>query len=159
MRQQVKFCNVCRNASDEEVCGICASATRNTGTVCIVENVRDLLAIEQTGQYAGRYHVLGGVISPMDGVGPEQLEVERLVERARTGEVTEALMALAPTIEGDTTIYYLSGRLKEFGIPITTLARGVSFGGDLEYVDELTLARSIATRRPYKDHLDGSAEE
>ncbi len=149
MRRDVQFCRTCRNVSDTEICSVCANPTRNNGLVCVVENIRDLLAIEQTGQYHGRYHVLGGVISPIDGIGPEQLEIEGLLERARTAEFKEAIMALPPTIEGDTTIFYLSRRLQPFNISISTIARGVSFGGDLEYVDELTLARSIVTRRPY----------
>jgi recombination protein RecR len=149
MRSSIKFCRICRNASDQETCSICSNPARNTGVVCIVENLRDLLAIEHTGQFNGRYHILGGVVSPLDGIGPEQLAVEALEERARSGEIREALMALPPTIEGDTTIHYLAKRLDAHHIPVTLLARGVSFGGDLEYVDELTLARSIATRRPY----------
>ena len=149
MRKEIRFCQVCRNISDHETCSVCANPARNKGLVCVVENVRDLLAIEQTGQFHGRYHVLGGVISPIDGVGPDQLEVNSLLERARAGEIREAIMAISPTIEGDTTIYYLSNRLEPLGVTVSTIARGVSFGGDLEYVDELTLARSIATRRPY----------
>lgn len=149
MRSEIRFCGVCGNASDHDTCTICSNPARNTGVVCIVENLRDLLAIEHTGQFSGRYHILGGVVSPLDGVGPEQLAVESLEERARAGEIREALMALPPTIEGDTTIHYLAKRLEGHNIPVTLLARGVSFGGDLEYVDELTLARSIATRRPY----------
>jgi recombination protein RecR len=155
MRREIRFCRVCRNASDADTCAVCANAARNNGIVCVVENVRDLLAIEQTGQFSGRYHVLGGVISPLDGVGPEQLAIEALDARARNGEIREALMALPPTIEGDTTIHYLARRLERHGVPVTLLARGVSFGGDLEYVDELTLARSIATRRPYEDQAAG----
>jgi recombination protein RecR len=153
MRQGVRFCQVCRNASDEAICNICSNPARKTGLVCVVENLRDLLAIEQTGQYAGRYHVLGGVISPIDGIGPENLEIESLLQRAQEKEFNEVLMALSPTIEGDTTVFYLSSRLEELGIKVTTLARGVSFGGDLEYVDEMTLARSIAARLPYRNYL------
>ncbi len=156
MRREIRFCRVCRNASDEELCSVCANPSRNKGLVCVVENIRDLLAIEQTGQYHGRYHVLGGVISPIDGIGPEQLETASLLERAKAGEIREAIMAVSPTIEGDTTIYYLSNRLEPYGIRVSTIARGVSFGGDLEYVDELTLARSIATRRPYHQAGEGA---
>ncbi len=155
LRREIRFCRVCHNAADAELCGICANPARNRGLVCVVENIRDLLAIEQTGQYAGRYHVLGGVISPLEGVGPEQLAVESLLERARSGEMTEVILAVPPTVEGDTTMYYLSRRLEPLGIRVTAIARGVSFGGDLEYVDELTLARSIATRRPYHSGDDG----
>lgn len=150
MRSEIKFCKTCRNASDTDICGICANHGRANGLVCIVENVRDLLAIEQTGQFGGRYHVLGGIISPIDGIGPEQLEIESLEQRASSGEIKEAIMALPPTIEGDTTIFYLSGKLEAHKVKVSTIARGVAFGGDLEYVDELTLGRSIATRLPYQ---------
>lgn len=151
MRREIKFCKICRNVCDRDsdICGICANHSRSNGVVCVVENLRDLLAIEYTGQYRGRYHILGGVISPIDGVGPEDLEVESLIDRAKSGEMKEVIMALSPTIEGDTTIYYLSNRLKPQGVEVTALARGVSFGGDLEYVDEVTLARSIAMRTKY----------
>ena len=149
MRREIKFCKVCRNVADDDLCAICANHARQNGVVCVVENLRDLLAIEYTGQYRGRYHILGGVISPIDGVGPEDLEVESLIARAKSGEMKEVIMALSPTIEGDTTIYYLSNRLKPEGVEVTALARGVSFGGDLEYVDEVTLARSIAMRTKY----------
>ena len=151
MRRDIRFCRICRNVSDHETCSICDNPARAKGLICVVENIRDLLAIEQTGQFSGRYHVLGGVISPLDGIGPEQLAIDALELRADTGEFTEALMALPPTIEGDTTIHYLARRLESKGIGVTLLARGVAFGGDLEYVDELTLSRSIATRRPYEN--------
>jgi len=158
LRREIRFCQTCRNASDSELCSICANPSRNKGMVCVVENIRDLLAIEQTGQYHGRYHVLGGVISPIDGIGPDQLEIASLLERAKSGEIREAIMAVPPTIEGDTTIYYLSNRLEPLGVNVSTIARGVSFGGDLEYVDELTLARSIATRRPYTHAADQAGD-
>lgn len=148
MRRNIRFCRDCHNVSDGERCGICENPRRNREIVCVVENIRDLMAIENTGQYNGLYHVLGGVISPIEGIGPKELNVETLVRRASEGEMKEIVMALNPTIEGDTTVYYLGKQLKPFGVQMSTIARGVSFGGELEYADELTLGRSIVARIP-----------
>ncbi|SFE71733.1 DNA replication and repair protein RecR [Chitinophaga sp. CF118] len=153
MRQQIKFCKVCHNVSDEEVCSICASPSRNKAMVCVVETIRDVMAIESTQQFNGVYHVLGGIISPIDGIGPEQLNIYSLVERVQQQGVEEVIMALSPTIEGDTTIYYLSKKLKESPVKITTIARGIAFGGELEYADEMTLARSISNRLPLENYV------
>jgi len=153
LRNEIQHCNVCHNISDSKMCEICASHKRDKGLVCVVEDTRDVMAIENTSQYNGVYHVLGGLISPMDGIGPSDLSVDSLVERVKTGEVREVLFALSATMEGDTTIFYLHKRLKDQPITITTIARGISFGGELEYVDEITLGRSIATRVPYEGTL------
>ncbi len=155
MRQQIKFCKQCHNVSDEDICSICASHSRNKGIVCVVENIRDVMAIENTQQYNGLYHVLGGIISPIDGIGPDQLNIHSLVERVQQQGLTEVIMALSPTIEGDTTIYYLSKKLQGTGVPvkITTIARGIAFGGELEYADEMTLARSITNRLPLENYM------
>ncbi len=152
-RANIKSCKVCANISDEDVCEICQHPGRDHKTICVVENIRDLMAIESTGLYRGVYHVLGGVISPIDGVGPDQLNIRSLLDRADTGEINEIIMAISPTIEGETTIYYLSKQLESKLDLITQIARGVSFGGELEYADELTLARSIADRQPYSKNM------
>jgi recombination protein RecR len=149
MRKQIKFCRQCFNISDSELCSICESHRRDRSLVCVVEGIKDVMAIESTGQYNGLYHVLGGVISPIEGVGPSDLEIDPLMSRTDKGEIKEIIMAISPTIEGDTTIYYISKKLKDVDVKISTLARGISFGGELEYADELTLGRSIASRRPY----------
>lgn len=148
MRHQIKFCNRCFNISDTEICNICANPSRQQEIVCVVENIRDVIAIESTQQFNGLYHVLGGIISPLDGVGPDDLTIEPLVERVKSGEVTEVVFALNPNIQGDTTIYYIGRKLKELPVKVTTIARGVAFGGELEYADELTLGRSIMSRVP-----------
>jgi recombination protein RecR len=155
MRQQIKFCKQCHNVSDEEICSICASHSRNKGIVCVVETIRDVMAIENTQQFNGLYHVLGGIISPIDGIGPDQLNIHSLVERVQQQGITEVIMALSPTIEGDTTIYYLSKKLQqpEHPVKITTIARGIAFGGELEYADEMTLARSITNRLPLENYM------
>jgi recombination protein RecR len=153
MREQIKFCKVCHNVSDHETCSICSNTSRNRALVCVVENIRDVMAIENTQQFNGIYHVLGGIISPIDGVGPDQLNIHSLVERVQQQGVEEIIMALSPTIEGDTTIYYLSKKLKEFPVKITTIARGIAFGGELEYADEMTLARSISNRLPLESYV------
>jgi recombination protein RecR len=153
MRQQIKFCKHCHNVADEEICSICNSATRHKNLVCVVESIRDVMAIENTQQFNGVYHVLGGIISPIDGIGPDQLNIHSLVERVQQQAVEEVIMALSPTIEGDTTIYYLSKKLKEFPVKITTIARGIAFGGELEYADEMTLARSISNRLPLESYV------
>ncbi len=150
MRQGIRSCKVCHNLSDSEVCHICSDERRNRQLICVVESVRDVMAIEDTNQFRGVYHVLGGVISPIDGVGPADLNIDSLLVRAAEADTKEVIMAISPTIEGDTTIYYLSKHLKALGVGISTIARGISFGGELEYADELTLGRSIAARIPYQ---------
>ena len=149
MRADVQECRRCHNISDDEICSICLDPRRDSSLICVVEGIRDVMAIESTGQYTGLYHVLGGVISPIEGIGPEQLTVEDLMNRARRPETQEIIMAISPTIEGDTTIFYLSKQLRDTGVKVSTIARGISFGGELEYADEMTLGRSIATRREY----------
>ncbi len=153
MRQDIMFCQTCHNISDTEICSICTNEQRDRSTVCIVENMRDVIAIENTHQYSGVYHVLGGIISPIDGIGPDQLHIASLIERVKEGQIKEIIMAISPTMEGDTTIFYISKQLRDYSVNITSIARGVAFGGELEYVDELTLARSIATRIPYENYL------
>jgi len=153
LKNEIRFCQVCRNISDLPVCEICASVKRDKTIICIVEDTRDVMAIENTGQYNGVYHVLGGLISPMDGIGPSDLNIESLVERSSGGEVSEVILALSSTMEGDTTIFYLYKKLKDHSIKISAIARGIAFGGELEYVDEITLGRSIATRVPYENSL------
>lgn len=153
LRNEIQFCRVCHNISDSNICEICASHKRDKSLVCVVEDTRDVMAIENTNQYNGIYHVLGGLISPMDGVGPSDLQVDTLVERLGAGEVKEIIFALSATMEGDTTIFYLNKRVKHLNITISTIARGIAFGGELEYVDEITLGRSIATRVPYENSL------
>jgi len=149
LRNEIQFCRVCLNISDQPVCEICTSHKRDHGLICVVEDTRDVMAIENTNQYNGVYHVLGGLISPMDGIGPSDLEVDSLVERLAANDVQEVIFALSATMEGDTTLFYLHKRLRNFDITISTIARGIAFGGELEYVDEITLGRSIATRVPY----------
>ncbi|UPK70544.1 recombination mediator RecR [Chitinophaga filiformis] len=153
MRDQIKFCKICHNVSDQEICSICGNPSRNKALVCVVENIRDVMAIENTQQFNGTYHVLGGIISPIDGVGPDQLNIYTLVDRVGQQGIEEIIMALSPTIEGDTTIYYLSKKLREFPVKITTIARGIAFGGELEYADEMTLARSISNRLPLENYV------
>ena len=153
LRNEIKFCRICHNMSDQEVCEICSSHKRDHATVCVVEDTRDVMAIQNTDQYNGVYHVLGGLISPIDGIGPSDLQVDTLVARIKENEVKEVIFALNATMEGDTTIFYLHKRLKDFNISLSTIARGIAFGGELEYVDEITLGRSIATRIPYESSL------
>ena len=148
LRSEIKHCQVCHNISDTDVCDICSNPLRDHSTVCVVENVRGVLSIENTGQYRGLYHVLGGVISPVDGIGPADLELNSLVERVGEGEVKEVILALNPTMEGDTTNFYIQRRLAAFDVKITVLARGVSVGNELEYTDEVTLGRSLMDRKP-----------
>lgn len=149
MKHHVKYCRVCHNISDTDVCNICANPKRDASTVCVVESIRDVMAIEATQQYQGLYHVLGGIISPMDGVGPKNLEIDSLIERVAEGEVKEVIFALSTTMEGDTTSFYISRKLKEYPVKLSVLARGVSVGDELEYTDEVTLGRSIINRTPY----------
>ena len=153
LRDETQFCARCHNISDAELCSICTDRSRKSDLICVVETLRDVIAIENTNQYRGKYHVLGGVISPIDGIGPEDLNIQTLVDRIGVEEIGEVIMAISPTIEGDTTIFYLSKQLAHFEVSITTIARGISFGGELEYADELTLARSIVTRLPYETYL------
>lgn len=150
MREGIKECTTCHNYSDSDECQICTDPRRERTVVCVVEGVRDLMAIEDTSQYRGLYHILGGVISPIEGVGPGELNIDSLVQRAQKGEIKEAIMAISPTIEGETTIFYLTRKLQPLGVQITMIARGVAFGGDLEYADEVTLGRSIVARIPYE---------
>lgn len=153
MRSGIRFCRVCHNVSDHETCDICSNAMRDHSTVCVTESIREVIAIENTNIYRGVYHVLGGIISPIEGFGPDQLNIASLEERVAAGGISEVIMALSPTIEGDTTIFYISKKLSAYPVRITSIARGVSFGGELEYTDELTLGRSIATRMPYENVL------
>lgn len=153
LKSQIKYCKNCHNISDHEQCEICMSLKRDKGLICVVEDTRDVMAIENTNQYRGLYHVLGGLISPMDGIGPTDLNIEALIQRLQKEEVSEVILALSATMEGDTTIFYLYKKIKDFGIKISTIARGIAFGGELEYVDEVTLGRSIATRIPYERNI------
>lgn len=148
MRHNIRFCKTCHNISDSDECAICGSHRRDKSVLCVVEESRDVMAIENTSQFTGVYHVLGGIISPMNGVGPSDLKIDSLVERvARAqGSIKEIILALSPTMEGDTTAFYINRRLKEYPIKVTSIARGVSVGGDLEYTDEITLGRSISGR-------------
>ena len=142
----MKYCQVCHNISDTELCDLCANPDRDRTTICVVENIRNVMSIEDTGQFHGLYHVLGGVISPMDGVGPGDIELASLVDRVAAGGISEVILALSPTMEGDTTNFYISRRLAPFDIKLTVLARGVNIGDELEYTDEITLGRSIVNR-------------
>lgn len=146
LKSNILYCRKCHNISDTEICPICSDLRRDCRTVCVVENVQDVMSIENTHQYSGLYHVLGGIISPMDGIGPNDLEIDSLVDRVAEGEVDEVIMALSSTMEGDTTIYYISKRLEQYGVKITAIARGISVGDELEYTDEVTLGRAILNR-------------
>jgi recombination protein RecR len=153
LRKEIKHCIICHNISDQATCNICTANKRDKDVICVVEDTRDVMAVENTGQYFGVYHVLGGLISPMDGIGPSDLFIDSLVQRVATTPVKEVILALSATMEGDTTLFYLYKRLKDFQIPITAIARGIAFGGELEYADEITLGRSIVTRVPYQNSL------
>ena len=155
MRQEIKFCQRCHNVADGDICSICANSLRKQELICVVETLREVIAIESTQQYSGTYHVLGGIISPLDGVGPDQLNVESLVSRVRKEHTQELIFALNPTIQGDTTIYYIQKKLQDTPVRITTIARGIAFGGELEYADEMTLARSIMNRLPVESYRTG----
>jgi len=148
--QNIQTCNTCFNISDDPSCSICNDKSRNTELLCVVESIRDLMAIEQTGHYRGHYHVLGGVISPIEGIGPGDLNIDGLVSRVEDGNFKEIIMAISPTIEGDTTIFFLSKQLEKTRVAVSTISRGVAFGGELEYADGLTLGRSITSRVPYQ---------
>ncbi len=151
--KNIKFCKKCNNISDDDICDICKAHNRDQSTICIVENIRDLIAIENTQQYNGLYHVLGGLISPLDGIAPEDLQIQGLVDRLKENEdITELIMALSPTVEGETTIYYLTNIVSD-DIKVSLISRGISFGGELEYADEFTLGRSILTRIPYNSEI------
>ncbi len=149
LKKEVKYCKVCHNISDTDICQICANPARDTSTVCVVENIRDVMVVEATQQFRGLYHVLGGVISPMDGIGPNDLQIESLVERVKGGDVKEVIFALSTTMEGDTTNFYIFRKLEKLPVKLSVLARGVSIGDELEYTDEVTLGRSIVNRTPF----------
>ncbi|MBO4721733.1 MAG: recombination protein RecR [Muribaculaceae bacterium] len=152
LRKEIRYCHVCHNISETETCPICANPSRDRSTVCVVENVKDVMSIENTGQHHGLYHVLGGLISPMDGIGPQDIEIESLAERVKSGEVKEVILALSATMEGDTTNFYIYRKLAPYpDVKITILARGVSVGNEIEYTDELTLGRSILNRTLFSD--------
>jgi len=156
MRREIAFCEKCGNIADSRekpLCSICANPGRKHELICVVENLRDLIAIESTGQFSGSYHILGGIISPVDGIGPEDLQLESLIKRVKEDNISELIMALPPNIEGDTTIFYISRNIDKSKTRITAIARGISFGNDLEYVDEFTLSRSLANRLPYENYL------
>ena len=155
MSQEIKFCQRCFNVADADICSICANSLRKQELICVVESIREVIAIESTQQYNGTYHVLGGIISPLDGVGPDQLNIEALVNRVQKEHTQELIFALNPTIQGDTTIYYIQKRLQGSGARFTTIARGIAFGGELEYADEMTLARSITNRLPVESYFVG----
>ncbi|HMU72082.1 MAG TPA: recombination mediator RecR [Ferruginibacter sp.] len=159
MRSGIRFCRRCHNISDTELCNICSNTLRRQEMICVVENIRDVIAIESTQQFNGIYHVLGGIISPLDGIGPQDLAIDALIERVGKEETSEIIFALSPTIQGDTTIYYISKKLAALqpalprSLKITTIARGISFGGELEYADEMTLAKSISNRIPVENFI------
>jgi recombination protein RecR len=153
LRNDIKFCQRCSNISDADVCSICANSLRNQRMICVVENIRDVIAIETTQQYSGTYHVLGGVISPLDGIGPDQLNIDGLINRIQKEETEELIFALNPNIQGDTTIFYIQKKLQQSACKVTTIARGIAFGGELEYADEMTLARSISNRLPVSQYV------
>ena len=153
LRDEVKHCRICRNISDSDVCNICSNPARDHRLVCVVENIRDVMSVENTQQYRGVYHVLGGIISPMDGIGPADLEIESLLERVSKGEADEIIFALSTTMEGDSTNFYIFKKLKDQPVKITTLARGVSIGDEIEYTDEITLGRSIVNRMLFENFM------
>ena len=150
LRQQIRYCNTCHNISDADECSICANPLRNQNVLCVVEDVRDVMAIEATGQFKGRYHVLGGKIAPMEGIGPQQLTIDALVERVENEDVREIIFALGSTMEGDTTNYYIFKKLSKFPLTLSVISRGIGVGDELEYADELTLGRSISQRIPFE---------
>lgn len=153
LKHEVKYCRVCHNISDSDTCQICSNPQRDASTVCVVENIRDVMAVENTQQYKGLYHVLGGVISPMDGIGPSDLQIDSLVERVKSGVVKEVILALSSTMEGDTTNFFIFRKLAPYDVKITMIARGISIGDELEYTDEVTLGRSIVNRLPFTGTL------
>jgi recombination protein RecR len=149
LKREVKYCHTCHNISDTDICPICADSRRDASTVCVVENIQDVMAIENTQQFKGLYHVLGGIISPMDGIGPSDIEIDSLVERVSRGDISEVILALSPTMEGDTTNFYIFRKLAHLNVKLSVIARGVSVGDELEYADEVTLGRSIINRTPF----------
>ncbi len=151
LKREVRYCRVCHNISDSDVCPICSDPRRDASLVCVVENIQDVMAIENTQQYHGLYHVLGGIISPMDGIGPSDLEIDSLIERCASGDVREVILALSPTMEGDTTNFYLYRKLSPTGVKVSVIARGIAVGNELEYTDEVTLGRSILNRTLFED--------
>jgi len=153
LRKNIKFCKQCFTISDADICSICNNSSRKQNIICVVENIRDVIAIESTQQFNGLFHVLGGNISPLDGIGPDQLTIEPLVNRVITNQVEELIFALNPTIQGDTTIHYIQRKLQTHPVRITTIARGIAFGGELEYTDEMTLARSLQNRLPVENYV------
>jgi recombination protein RecR len=153
MRNEIKFCQRCFNVADGDICSICANSMRKQEIICVVENIRDVIAIESTQQFSGTYHVLGGIISPLDGVGPDQLNIESLIHRIQKEKTEEIIFALNPNIQGDTTIYYIQKKLQNTNLRVTTIARGIAFGGELEYADEMTLARSLQNRLPVDKYV------
>lgn len=153
MRNEIKFCSRCFNISDKELCNICSNSMRRHDIICVVENIRDVIAVESTQQFNGVYHVLGGIISPLDGIGPDQLTIDALLDRVAKEEIEELIFALSPTIQGDTTIYYISKKMNGSSVKITSIARGIAFGGELEYADEMTLAKSISNRIPVENFI------
>lgn len=150
VKREVKYCRVCHNISDEDVCPICSDPRRDASLICVVENIQDVMAVENTQQFRGLYHVLGGIISPMDGIGPDQLEIQSLVQRVEQGGVSEVILALSSTMEGDTTNFYISRKLAPLEVKLSVIARGISVGDELEYTDEVTLGRSIVNRTPFE---------
>ena len=154
LREEIRFCKKCHNISDIEICQLCSNPSRDNSTLCVVEDIRDVMAIENTQQYRGLYHVLGGVISPMDGIGPQHLNIESLIDKVNSGKVKEIIFALRTTMEGDTTNFYIFKKLKETSVKVSTIARGIAFGDELEYADEITLGRSIANRLPYESSIN-----
>ncbi len=153
MRSEIRFCHRCYNVADADICSICSNSLRKQEVICVVESIRDVIAIESTQQFNGTYHILGGVISPLDGIGPDQLNIEALIARVGKEETEEIIFALNPNIQGDTTIYYIQKKLHPFSLRITTIARGIAFGGELEYADEMTLARSLQNRLPVESYV------
>ena len=151
LRKEIKYCRVCHNISDDDICTLCSDTGRDSSIVCVVENVKEVMVVENTRQFHGLYHVLGGIISPMDGIGPGDLEIESLVQRVSEGEIKEVILALSATMEGDTTNFYIFRKLAPYDVKITIIARGVSIGDELEYADEITLGRSIMNRIPFNE--------
>lgn len=157
LRQEIKFCKSCHNISDKELCEICANPKRDASLVCVVEDIRDVMAIENTGQFKGQYHVLGGKISPVEGIGPQHLTIDSLLEKVRDGRIKELIFALSATMEGDTTNFYMYKKLQDFDVITSTIARGIPVGDELEYADEITLGRSIVNRIPFENSLKANS--
>ncbi|MBF6597142.1 MAG: recombination protein RecR [Fermentimonas sp.] len=151
LKQEVKYCKKCHNISDTDLCELCSDNSRNKSLICVVENIKEVMAIERTGQFKGQYHVLGGIISPIDGVGPSDIEIASLEERVRSGEIDELILALSATMEGDTTNFYIFRKLQSHNVKVSIIARGVSIGDEIEYADEVTLGRSIINRTPFDE--------